>query len=148
MKKILVIVGAIVLVLAIAGASFYAGIVYNRNQANQIRTNFMRERGMNPSDQNQAPGAPGQGFFGGNLTGQIKSINGNTLTLSTPRDVTTVTISGDTQIKKSTSASSTDLQPGKSVLITGQRDENGNMTATEIMILDSSFGMPAPGATP
>lgn len=146
MKKIWIIIAAIVAAVAIGAGGFYGGIVYNRSQGDQIRTDFMRSRGMNPAQ--QTPGAPGQGFFGGNITGQIKSIDGNTLTVSTPRDVTTITITSDTNINKSTTASSTDLQPGKSVMVTGQRDDNGNLTATQILIMDNNLVMPTPGGTP
>jgi hypothetical protein len=112
-------------------------MAYQRNQANQIRANFFRSRGINPNAQNNASGAR-QGFFGGGATGQVTSLQGNVLTLSTAQNTTTVNLTNSTQIEKATAAATTDLQPGERVLVTGQRDSNGNITASQILILNSN----------
>jgi len=138
MKKPLIIIGVIVFVLAASAGSFYGGMAYARNQASQVRAQFLASRGLGGNGGgNGANGTNGQrqGFFGGGATGQVKSINGNVLTLSTAQNVTTVNLSASTSIEKSDPGTTTDLQPGERVLVTGQRDSSGNIAATQILIL-------------
>ena len=151
MKKIIMIVGAVVIAGALAAGSFWGGMTYQSNQVNQARANFERLRGQASGD--QLPGvapeglAPG-GFGGGGTTGQVKSIEGNVLTVSTAQDVTTVNLSASTQIQKSGPAATSDLQPGVRVTVTGQRDANGNITASQVMILNTDpSGTTNPSAT-
>jgi hypothetical protein len=137
MKKALIIGGAILLAALLSAGSFYGGMVYQRNQANQVRANFFRSRGIDPNAQNNG-GGQRQGFFGGGATGQVKSLQGNVLTLSTAQNTTTVNLTDTTRIEKAAPAATTDLQPGERVTVTGQRDSNGNITASQVLILDSN----------
>ena len=153
MNKILMIIGAVVLAVVVAAGSFYGGMAYQRNQADQTRANFLRSRGLDPNAaqngfQNGANNGGGtrQGFFGGGTTGQVKSIEGNVLTLSTAQNVTTVNLSNSTVIEKSVQGSTSDLQPGERVLVAGQRDAQGNITAAQITILPSTSN--TTGTTP
>ena len=160
MKKVLIIVGAVVAAVALSAGSFVGGMAYQRNQVSQIQANFFRSRGLNPNDQNPNgsgfngsgangtnPNAGGQrGFFGGGVNGQVKSLDGNVLMVSTPQNVTTVNLTNSTRIEKSTTGSTADLQPGEQVLVTGQRDANGNVTATQVLILNN--GDQSSGTTP
>ena len=145
MRKAIMIIGAVILAVAIAAGSFYGGIAYQRSQASAIRNNFLSGRGL---DANGAfPGGPGGGSdtaaglpngpaggFGG-PTGQIKSIDGNTIVLSMGQGKVKVTLSDTTTIKKTGAGASSDLQPGQQVMVTGQRDANGNLSATQVLIL-------------
>jgi hypothetical protein len=147
MKKILIIAGAIVLAGALSAGSFFGGRAYERSQASQVQADFLRSRGIPQNGAgNGAQGFNGgQGgtggqrqFFlggGGGVTGQVKSIDGNVLTISTAQDVTTVNLSDTTVIEKSVAGTTADLQPGLRVLVTGQRDSKGNISASQIMIL-------------
>jgi len=136
MKKIGMFLGAIVLAILIAGGSFAGGMAYQRNQTDQIRNQFLQSRGLGGgAGGDSGNGQQRRGFFGGGATGQIKSIEGNVMTLSTPQNVTTVNLSSSTQIEKATTAAIGDLQPGEQVLVTGQRDTNGNITASQVLIL-------------
>lgn len=146
MKKTLVIVGAIVIAVLLSAGSFYGGMAYQRNQANQIRANFLRSRGIDPNGANNN-GGQRQGFFGGGATGQVKSIQGNVVTLTTAQqNTTTVNLTNTTQIEKAAPASATDLQPGERVLVTGQRDSSGNITASQVLIMGSN--PPSAGTAP
>ena len=156
-KKILIIAGAVLLAAAIAGGSFYGGMAYQRSQVNNIRDQFLRERGLegDPSQAGGFPGAngdltnrPAGGFPGGGITGQVKSITGNTLSLSTPQDVTTVTLSDETTIEMASAATASDIQPGQQVMVTGTRDNDGNITAVRVYILGSAAPGEAQGSTP
>jgi hypothetical protein len=70
------------------------------------------------------------------------------MTVSTAQDVTTVNLSETTQIQKSETAAVADLQPGVQVMVTGQRDADGNITASQVLILNTELsGMPNPDAT-
>jgi hypothetical protein len=148
MKKILMVVGAILLAALIAGGSFWGGMAYQSNQASQVRANFANARGQ--SDLGQFPGAgsgfPASGtpnaqfpgaFGGGGTIGTVKTIDGNVLTISTAQDVATVNLSDTTQIEKSENGSTADIQPGMRVTVSGQTDSNGNITASRITILNT-----------
>jgi hypothetical protein len=137
MKKTLMIVGGILLAVLLSAGSFYGGMAYQRNQVNQIRANFFRARGIDANGQNNG-GGQRQGFLGGGATGQVKSVEGNVLTLSTAQNTTTVNLTDTTRIEKATPAATTDLQPGERVIVTGQRDSNGNITASQVLILESN----------
>ena len=156
LKKILIIGGALLIAVLLAGGSFYGGMAYQRNQADQIRTQFLASRGLNGGDvqffeNGNFQGAPGNnngttrrqgGFAGGGVAGQVKSIEGNVLTISTPQDVTTVNLSDSTRIEKPAEGTLADLQPGVRVVVNGERDAQGNMTASSITILNVNFGPP------
>jgi hypothetical protein len=143
MKKVLIIVGVILAAVLISGASFWGGMTYQSNKVNQARTNFFNSRGGQPADgqfqgNGQLPsGAQGQGFRGGGTVGQVKSIDGNVLTLSTAQNVATVNLTDTTKIMKSVEGTTSDLQPGMRVLVAGERDSNGNITASQITIVNN-----------
>ena len=169
MKKVLIIVGAILVIGLVAAGSFWGGMTYKTNQDNQARANFMSARGLTDGgqlppggfDTNIAQGFPGggatngqapAGFPGGRgTTGQVKTIAGNVMTISTAQDVTTVNLSDTTQIEKSSGAAISDLQPGMQVTVTGQRDKDGNIAASRILINNSAsnpMNVPATGTAP
>jgi hypothetical protein len=75
--------------------------------------------------------------------GQVKSMDGNVLQLSTAQDVTTVNLTGDTIIIKSVEGTVSELQPGTRVMVVGERDDQGNITASQITIeSDDTTAMP------
>ena len=134
MRKVIMIIGAVIVAAALAGGSFYGGMAYQRSQADQIRNNFLRSRGITQNGTN-GTGQP-RGFFGGGgATGQVKSVSGDVLTLSTALNVTTVNLSSTTRIEKAGQAAVGDLLPGTQVLVTGQRDSSGNINASQVLIL-------------
>ncbi len=137
-KSIFIIIGGVVLAVLLAAGSFYGGMAYQRTQTNNIRNRFLASRGLNGTTNGFTNGGTGngnfQGGFGRGAQGTIKSINGNTLTIATAQNDITVTLSGTTVIDKTSPASTTDLAQGDRVVVTGQRDSSGNMTATQILI--------------
>ncbi len=142
MRKILIIIGGVLLAAVIAAGSFWGGMAYQTNQVNQISTNFFNSRGQGNNGQipGNGTGFPNNGqnpgFFGGGGTvGQVKTIEGNVMTVSTARDVTTVNLSATTQIEKPVSGTIDDLIPGVQVMVTGQRDSNGEIIASQVTIL-------------
>ncbi len=154
MKKILIIAGAILIAVLLSAGSFWGGIMYQTNRVNQIRANFINSRGQPnggqfPNDGQFPNGGQGPGFFGGGgTTGQVNSIDGNVLTVSTAQNTITVNLSESTQVEKSEPVTIADLQPGMQVMVTGQRDSNGNITASRVRILNNnSTGPTNPSAT-
>ena len=141
----MIIIGVIVLVAGAAVGGFFGGKAYERNQANTVRDNFLRDRGIQGFNPNAAPNA-GQGGanftaggFGRGTTGEVKSLDGNTLTLTSGGTDTVITLSDKTQIVKTTSGTTADLTAGQQVMVTGERDANGNITtATQVTILNTS----------
>ena len=152
----LIIAGVIVLVAGAAVGGFFGGKAYESNRASSIRNDFMRERGIQGFDPNAVPdmgqitGQNGANFSGGGFgrgaSGEIKSIDGNTLTLTTGQNETKVTLSDTTTIVKTISGSTADLTAGQQVMVTGERDADGNVTATQVTIL--SGNQSPSGATP
>jgi hypothetical protein len=163
MRKILLIVGIVILAAAAAAGGFYGGVQFQSGKADQAQANFERARGefspgQAPNGMDNFPGgagpAGGQAFgMRGGISGQIKSVDGNTLTISTAEDVTTVNLSAATQIQETrvVELSLSDLQPGVRVMVSGEKDENGVVAATQIIILANnlpgSSPYPAPGGT-
>jgi len=153
MKKVLIVVGVIVVAALLSGVSFWGGMTYQSKQVENVRTNFLNARGGKlpgdgqfPADGQVPNDFQGQGFRGGGTMGEVKSIEGNVLTVSTAQDVTTVNLSDTTQIVKSVEGTTSDLQPGVRVMVTGEQDNDGNITASQITILnnDSSTTRTAP----
>ena len=137
-KSIFIIIGGVVLAVLLAAGSFYGGMAYQRTQTNNVRNNFLASRGLNGANgTGNFTGA--QGAFAGGLgrgaQGTIKSINGNTITITSAQGTdVTVTMQNSTVVLKTTSGASSDLVQGDRVAVTGQRDSSGNMTATQILI--------------
>jgi hypothetical protein len=135
MKKVLLIIAGLALLAIAAGAGFEYGKTYQGNQANQIRSQFLRSRGINPSNGSGRDQAGGfGGGFGGGTFGQLKSVNGNTLTVTTQNGDVTVDLTANTQIEKTTSGTPADLQAGQQLVIRGQRDSSGTVTAESVQI--------------
>lgn len=141
MKKILLVIAGIALLAVAAGAGFQYGKMYQSNQANQIRSQFLRSRGINSG--NGTGGAQAAGF-GGGVFGQLKSVNGNTLTVTTQNGDETVDLTANTQIEKTTAGTTADLKAGEQLVVRGQRDSSGTVTAESVQITTGG----APRSTP
>ena len=168
MKKIIIIVGALLLAGLIAAGSFWAGMAYQTNKAEQARVNFFNSRGQLGEGQfpqggelpfeGGLPGGgqflpegqmPGGGIFGrGGTIGEVKAIDGKVMTLSTAEDVTTVLLSEETQIEKTVTGTLSDLQPGLQLLVSGTRDEDGNLNASRVQILNEDAAFPRDNPPP
>jgi hypothetical protein len=141
MKKILLVIAGIALLAIAAGAGFQYGKMYQSNQANQICSQFLRSRGINPA--NGSGGAQAAGF-GGGVFGQLKNVNGNTLTVTTQNGDVTVDLTANTQIEKTSTGTAADLQSGEQLVVRGQRDSSGTVTAETVQIMNGG----APRSTP
>jgi hypothetical protein len=67
--------------------------------------------------------------------GTVKSLEGETMTVSTPQDVTTVKLTGQTTIEQLVAADRSLLAVGQQITVRGTRDDSGTVTAVSIQIL-------------
>ena len=86
----------------------------------------------------------GGGGLGGGVFGQLKSVNGNTLTVTTQNGDETVDLTANTQIEKTTAGTTADLKAGEQLVVRGQRDSSGTVTAESVQITTGG----APRSTP
>ena len=130
-KTIGLIIGVIVLVGATGAGAFYGGTVYQQQQQTNVRNTFFNGRG-----------GAGGGGFGGGVFGTVKTVNGNTITVSTAQNVTTVSLITSTVILKTTTGTQADIQVGDQITVRGQPDSSGNVTATNVQLLPpgTTFG--------
>ena len=111
--------------------------------------NAVGENGCGGAGGTGGAGGANGGGFGGGVAGTIKSINGDTVEISTAQNVTTVTLSPSTTVMQSVAATSADLQVGQTVTVRGQRDSSGNVAASSIQVVPAgaTFGGNRPGAS-
>jgi hypothetical protein len=104
--------------------------------------------GGNPPQGVQFQGG-GSGFTGGGTSGQVKTIEGNVMTVSTAQDVAMVNLTDKTLVEKTVEGAIADLKPGMQVMVIGERDADGNITASQISILGNNpFRFEADQQTP
>lgn len=124
MNKKTLIVGAIVIIAALAG-SFYGGMSYGKNS---IQQNFMKN--------GQIPRGGGFQNKNGNLTaGEIILKDDKSITLKL-RDGGSKIIfySSTSEIGKFTDGTIEDLEIGKNVTVNGKANSDGSITAQSIQI--------------
>jgi len=152
MKKVWIIIGAVVLVLAVGGGAFWAGMAVGRSQAVQPGGRFGSEgfrtwngqlpegmvtRQVRQRDDTQA---------GGNIRGTIQSIEGNTLIINTGDGTITVEATDTTLIEKVMSVGVGDLEIDEQVVVSGRQNDDGSITARSIQPLRvPQFGQPQGG---
>ena len=169
------LLGVVVLGGAIGGA-FAGGIALGKNQGetetqdtssgqtgsqlNQAQLDQLRQQiqsGDFSSDQlaefrQQFQGQLGQGMVGqggagrGGLTGTVEKVEGSVVTVNTPQGPLEATISSNTSILGYAEESVEALQAGVQVTVTGQRNEDGTVEATSVVITPEGVGVFPGGA--
>ena len=158
-RTVMIILGVLV-VVAIAAGSFYGGMVYGKNQAEPAFP-VMGEGGEFPGARGQLgqrPGAQGGAEGGqllreqgGMLFGEIQTIGDGELTVTDPTgEQITVFVGDTTLIQKQATVTLDTLEQGETVIISGNRDDDGNITARSLQVSSGGgfFGQPggfAPG---
>jgi hypothetical protein len=136
------IIITVVVALVVAVAAFFGGramgVQAGMQQAQDIRAAFAASRGGG-NGQGGVGGGGGQngsGQFNPNnfAAGQVKSIDGNTVQLSTAQSVVTVQLTNQTQIQKMGAGTVSDIQAGQRITVQGTRAADGTMTAQSIQI--------------
>ncbi len=161
MSKAIKIILGVVVVVAVAAASFYGGMVYGKQQAAQTAAvapmNF--PGGFQLPDGATAPGN-GAGPFGprgqdgaaggfaaqpGMLFGEIQSIDGDTLVIADPNgQQTRVQVTNTTLIEKNASVDVSDLETGETVMVSGSENDDGSVTARSVQVAPAGRMMVGP----
>jgi len=158
-NKAVAIVAGVILVLAIAGGSFYGGMVYGKSQA---QTEL--PMGAVSFDQG-APGgafppAQGGGFGGrgqrdtttaaGMVVGTVKEIADGVLVMTDANGKEVrITVTDTTLIEKNASVKVTDLEPGETLMVSGSTGSDGVVTARSIQVASPGrFGFGGPSGGP
>lgn len=162
MNRSVAIILGVLLVVVIAGGSFYGGMVYGKNQAQQDLPVMGEFEGM--------PGAAGRrGQFGGqfgtepganagqmdrtqggSLFGEIQSIGDGEMTIvDQSGDQVTIYVTDTTLIQKQAEVTLSDLEEGETVVISGSRGDDGSITARMLQVSPEGgfFGRPAGDGT-
>ena len=149
MKKIVVVIGALLVIVAVGGGSFWAGMKVEENRVIQNPASFFqrfREQGGQFSGQFGTPpaGFPGAvgtpqpggeaGRMGGGIMGTIKAVEGDTLVVTTEEGEVRVQTTDTTLIEKNMAVDVGNLEVGEQVVVSGSRNDDGSVTARSIRI--------------
>ena len=145
MKKIWIVVGVLVLVVAVGGGAFWAGMSYGKSQAEQDVVGLMQERFGARGGQFLGPGQLPEGGqlpqgvqgdttqFGGGIRGTIEAVEGDTLVINSDEGIIRVQTTDTTLIEKNMSVGVGDLEIGETVVVSGPQNEDGSITARSVM---------------
>lgn len=141
MKKI--IVPIIILVVA-CGGSFYGGVKYTQNKAaagRQARFQQLDQPGTVAAfSGGMRSNRGGAGF----VSGEITSKDEKSLTVKLQDGGSKIVFfSASTQITKSASGSTTDLKVGETVMVNGNGNQDGSVTAQLIQLRPANQTQPA-----
>lgn len=138
MNKSVVIIGVLLVIVAVGGGSFWAGMKIGENRIIQDPTRLFQQfrgqggqfPGMVGTPQAGREGAP----FGGGIMGTIETVEGDTLVVTTEEGEIQVHATETTLIEKSMAVAVSDLEVGEQVVVSGSRNDDGSITARTIRI--------------
>jgi hypothetical protein len=127
-KKLLIIIIALVV---IGGGAFYGGMKYGQNKISSQRASFQNLSPEQRQQFAQRAGRAGANF----LSGEVISKDDKSLTLKLPDGSTKIVFfSGSTQISKTTEGTIDDIEIGKQIMVSGDRNSDGSYTAKIIQL--------------
>lgn len=127
MKNTILIAGILLIVVGVGG--FYAGMKYQQSKQ-PSRADFQARMGMGQG----VPGAQRPAGAEG-VRGEIISQDETSITVKLPDDSSKIVlISENTAINKATEGSFDDLETGEQVMVFGQTNSDGSISATNIQI--------------
>lgn len=137
-KRVLIGLGILLLVILAAGGGFFAGTAVAQSRARQ---GFFQRQFGGQGGQFQRPARtpqPGQGGgarLGGGIVGTIKTVEGDTLVITTQEGETQVHATDTTLIEKYMTVAVGDLKVGERVVVSGSQNDDGSVTARTIQSL-------------
>ncbi len=129
------IIGAVVGALVLAGGSFYAGTVIAKSQA-------PGRGGFAAGQFGGAGSAGGRTRTGGGFAGgEVLSKDATSVTIKLASGSTQIVLMGtSTQILKSAVGTLNDLSVGTNIVVTGQSNSDGSVTAQSIQVRPAGMG--------
>jgi len=140
MNKIIIV--ALVCLIVAGGAGFFVG----RNSFSAMNNSYQMNGGSGGNTQR------GQGrFFGGRngqaVRGKVINSDNNSITVQSNDGTSTiVVVSGSTNYYKSASASKNDINNGDTVMVFGQKNSDGSVTAQMVQL--NPIGRMQSGSSP
>lgn len=117
----------VILLLLVGGGLFFAGMKYQQSKL----PSFGQFRGA--MRQEGAPGAQQRGL--GTVRGEIISQDEGSITVKLPDDSSKIVlISENTEITKAAEGAVDDLEVGKQVMVFGQENSDGSVSAESVQI--------------
>lgn len=143
MKKNNAIFLAIVMLVVGSAAGFFAGTIYQKNQQPTFAgvmngqgggQMFGREGGQQRAGMNNAVGT-GQRMGFRPVTGEITSADGKSITVKLQDGSSKIIVFSDkTAVNKADKATTADLKTGEKVMVVGQENADGSVTAQNIQL--------------
>ncbi len=156
MQKILVV--SVIVAVVAGGLGFYGGMTYGKSQKSSDFANFTQNGQRQFAAQGGQNGGSGAmrgtraGQAGGALSGQIIAKDDKSVTIKLANGSTKIAFfSASTQVGQFTTSSVADLQLQKDVMIIGQTNADGSVTAQSIQVREVTgmgFGRPDTTSTP
>lgn len=150
MKKVAMVVIAVLVLAAVSGGAFYAGMKVGENRVLQNPARFFQQRARGQGGQFFAPSQtpqPGQRIIqgiGGGIAGTIEEIQGSTVIINTGQETVRVQTTDTTLIEKYMSVTVGDLKVGERVIVMGTKNDDGSYTARSIQSM-RAFPSTTPG---
>jgi hypothetical protein len=130
--------------LVLIGASFYGGMMYGKQStANQVQTRRFQGQAGNFGGNGQM----GRVGAGGNSNGEVISKSDKSFVIKLRDGGSKIVIfTSSTQVRKSTDASMDEVAVGSVVVVNGQSNTDGSLTAQLIQLRDASSTPFGPGS--
>ncbi len=134
------LIGVLAALVVVAGVGgYFLGSNAGRASANAARSRFLAER-MGGQGGNGGSGRLATGMFpgGGGTMGTVKSIEGNTIIVTTRDGEVKVQVRDNTAVRKMADGTLQDVQPGLRITVAGQADTAGVVTADSIQLMPAN----------
>lgn len=140
MRKELILI-IIVAMLVVGAGAFYGGMKYGQSAGSFYRENFQSFSAEQRQQMFQGrigagePGGMGRGAGSNFVSGEVISKDDQSVTVKTADGGSKIVFFSDsTQISKTADGSISDVEVGKTVMVSGKANQDGSITAQSIQI--------------